>query len=35
MNIELKTATLDNVEDILALHYRYQIDSIADQDKAD
>ena len=35
MNIELKTATLENVEEILTLHYRYQVDSIDDQDKAD
>ena len=35
MNIELKTATLDDVEAILTLHYRYQVDSIATQDKAD
>lgn len=35
MNIELKTATLDNVKEILALHYKYQIDSIADEDRSD
>lgn len=35
MDIELKTATLDNVEEILALHSKYQIDSIADEDRAD
>lgn len=35
MDIELKIATIDNVEEILALHYRYQIDSIADEDKSD
>lgn len=35
MNIELKVATLDNIEEVLSLHYRYQIDSISDEDKAD
>jgi hypothetical protein len=35
MNIELKTATLANIEEILALHYRYQVDSISEEDKAD
>jgi hypothetical protein len=35
MNIELKTATLEHVDEILALHYRYQVDTISDEDKAD
>jgi len=35
MNIELKVATLDNVKEILSLHYKYQIDSICEKDKAD
>ena len=35
MNIELKVATLENIEQVLALHYRYQIVSISEQDKAD
>jgi hypothetical protein len=35
MNIELKIATLDNIEEVLVLHYRYQIDSISDEDKSD
>ncbi len=35
MNVELKIATLSNVEEILNLHYRYQVDSISDEDKAD
>jgi len=35
MNVELKIANLSHVEEILKLHYRYQIDSINEQDKAD
>jgi len=35
MNIKLKTATLNDVEEVLSLHYRYQVDSISEQDKAD
>ena len=35
MKIELTTATLNNVDEILALHNQYQIDSIAPADKAD
>lgn len=35
MNVELKKATLNDVDAILTLHYRYQIDSISEQDKAD
>lgn len=35
MKLSLKVATLENVTEILALHYKYQIDSISEQDKAD
>ncbi|MEP0355047.1 hypothetical protein [Paraglaciecola sp.] len=35
MNIKLSIATLANIKEILALHYRYQIDSINDDDKSD
>jgi len=35
MNIKLKMATLDDIEEVLNLHYRYQIDSISEQDKSD
>lgn len=35
MKVELKVATLSNVEEILGLHYKYQIDSISEEDKAD
>ncbi|WP_198552901.1 GNAT family acetyltransferase [Psychromonas sp. Urea-02u-13] len=35
MNIELKVATLDDIDEVLTLHYRYQIDSIRDEDKSD
>jgi len=35
MDIQLQTATLDDVDEILTLHYCYQIDSINDEDKAD
>lgn len=35
MNVELKIATVSHVEEILTLHYKYQIDSISDADKAD
>lgn len=35
MNIELKVATIDDIDEVLTLHYRYQIDSISDEDKAD
>lgn len=35
MNLELKIAKLDHIEEILTLHYRYQIDSISEEDKAD
>ena len=32
---QLKVAALADIDDTLALHYRYQIDSIADEDKKD
>ena len=35
MNIELKVATIENVEEILILHNKYQVDSISDKDKPD
>ena len=35
MNIELQTANLTHVDEILSLHYRYQVDSISEQDKVD
>lgn len=35
MNVELQTATLSHVEEVLTLHYRYQVDSISELDKAD
>jgi hypothetical protein len=35
MTVELKTATLSNVDEILTLHYKYQIDSMNEEDKAD
>ncbi|WP_413698924.1 GNAT family acetyltransferase [Psychromonas sp. KJ10-10] len=35
MNFELRNATLADIEEVLILHYRYQIDSINDEDKAD
>lgn len=34
-NIQLKIAELSEINDVLKLHYRYQIDSIADKDKSD
>ena len=33
--MELKIAELCDIEATLALHYKYQIDSIAEEDKAD
>ena len=33
--MELKIAALSDIEDVLALHYTYQVDSIAPEDKAD
>ena len=35
MQLELKVATLEDVSEVLALHYRYQVDSICEEDKAD
>lgn len=35
MDVELKIATLGDVEEILTLHYRYQVDSISDEDRPD
>lgn len=35
MNIELKTATLADIDEVLALHYKYQVDTISEEDKAD
>ena len=35
MNIELKVATLENVAEVLDLHYKYQVDSVAEEDKND
>lgn len=35
MKIDLKRATLSNVEEVLALHYKYQINTIAQEDKSD
>lgn len=33
--IELRVATTDNIAEVLTLHYRYQVDSINADDKAD
>jgi len=35
MSLVLKVATLDDVAEVLELHYKYQIDSIAEEDKKD
>jgi hypothetical protein len=35
MDVKLKLATIDNIDEVLCLHYRYQIDSINEEDKAD
>ncbi len=35
MNIELKIAEISEIDDILKLHSKYQIDSIKQEDKAD
>jgi hypothetical protein len=35
MNIELKVATKEHIDEVLTLHYRYQVDSISEEDKAD
>jgi hypothetical protein len=34
-DIQLKNAELSEIDDVLKLHYKYQIDSIAEEDKAD
>lgn len=34
-DIQLKIAELSDIDDVLDLHYRYQVDSIADEDRAD
>jgi hypothetical protein len=34
-NIQLKNAELSEIDAVLELHYKYQIDSIAEEDKAD
>ncbi len=33
--MQIEIAQLTNIDDTLALHYRYQVDSIADEDKKD
>lgn len=35
MNITLRVATINDVKEVLCLHYKYQIDSINEDDKAD
>tara|TARA_R110001583_G_scaffold22377_6_gene83990 strand:+ start:3967 stop:4521 length:555 start_codon:yes stop_codon:yes gene_type:complete len=35
MDIELQSATLEDIDEVLALHYCYQIDSIKEEDKVD
>lgn len=35
MDVVLKVATLSHVKEILTLHYKYQVDSISEDDKAD
>ena len=35
MSLELKVATLENVTEVLTLHYKYQVDSISEEDKKD
>ncbi|MDU0354134.1 GNAT family acetyltransferase [Paraglaciecola aquimarina] len=35
MSLKLKVATLENVAEVLTLHYKYQVDSISEQDKQD
>lgn len=35
MSFELKIATLKNIDEVLALHNKYQVDSISERDKAD
>jgi len=33
--LELSVATLDDIDEVLKLHYRYQVDSIDEKDKSD
>jgi hypothetical protein len=33
--MQLKNAELSEIDDVIKLHYRYQVDSIAEEDKAD
>lgn len=33
--LQMKTAELSEIDDVLELHYRYQVDSIAEEDKKD
>lgn len=35
MKLELRTAKLSDIDNVLKLHYRYQVDSISDEDKGD
>lgn len=35
MNLKLSVAKIEDIEDVLALHYKYQIDSISLEDKND
>lgn len=35
MKLELSVAKLDDIAEVLKLHYRYQIDSISEEDKSD
>lgn len=35
MNITLKQAELSDIDNVLSLHYRYQVDSISEEDKKD
>ena len=34
-DMQLKNAELSEIDDVLKLHYRYQVDSIAEEDKTD
>jgi len=33
VDIQLQVAELSDIDDVLDLHYRYQVDSIADEDR--
>ena len=35
MEVEYRLATADDIEEVLTLHYRYQVDSIREEDKKD